>query len=254
MSVSFLIYNEIDNAIISASSENYTFPLSNLQDDRRTKVFRSNSNSDSVLIDLGTFREIDSFFIVDHPMNGFSLTSLTLELNSVNNWVSPPVSIPITLDYKHGVGSYFFTAPVTYRYARLVMTSTSGYCELSKVFLGLKNNYANSDFSYPLNFNENNLAVITKNRYGQKFIDEINTQKSLKAKIDYVPKEDIDDMLDWLEYVSITRPFFISFCEDAQFSNEPNRLNGYYYLASEPNIQLSTGNFWSFDINLEEAL
>ncbi len=253
MSASFLIYNEVENGVLSASSENASFPLTNLVDARRTKSFRSTSNSDWVLLDLGSFRPMDSFFIVDHPLNGFSLTTLTLEFNSVNNWTSPALSIPITLDYKHGVGHHFFSTPVTYRYVRLVMTSTSGYCEIPKFFIGLKSQYAYSDFSYPLNYLENNLAVITKNRYGQRFIDEINTQKNISSRIDYVPKEDIDDILDWLSYVSITRPFYIYF-DNGQLANELNRFHGYFYLTSEPKLQLSSGNYWSLDLSLEEAL
>ena len=253
MSASFLIYNEVENSVFTASSENASFPLSNLTDSRRTKSYRSTSNSDWVVVDLGSFKPVDSFFIVDNPLSGFSLTTLTLEFNSVNNWSSPALSIPITLDYKHGVGHHFFNTPVTYRYMRIVMTSTSGYCELSKFFIGLKSQYTNSDFSYPLNYLENNLAVVSKNRYGQRFIDEVNTQKNISARIDYVPRDDIDDVLDWLSYVSITRPFYVYF-DNGQMATEVNRFNGYYYLVNEPKLQLSTGNYWSLDLSLEEAL
>lgn len=250
--IRFYVYNEIENGVLTASSENASFPLENLKDGRRTKVYRSNSNSDHIILDMGGFKPIDSFCMVDHTLHGFNLASLTLELNSTNNWTSPALSIPITIDYENGIALYEFATPVSYRYARLVMTSTSGYCELSKVFIGLRSTYAEVDFSYPLNFQINDLSTVTKNRYGQRFIDEVATQRVIKAKIDYIPKANIDDFLDWLGIVSNTRPFFINF-DNGQMANNVNRFNGYYYLGSEPSLTLTTGNYWSLDLTLEEA-
>ena len=250
--VQFYIYNEVENSVLTASSENASFPLENLKDDRRTKVYRSLSNTDSIVLDMGGFRPIDSFMLVDHTLHGFNLSTLTLELNSVNNWVSPIVSVPVSIDYDNGIAKYQFTTPITCRYARLVMTSTTGFCELSKFFLGAKTSYDYVDFSYPLNFKLDNLSIVSKNRYGQKFIDEIATQRVLKAGIDYIPKDNIDDVLNWLGLVSNTRPFFINF-ENGQLSNDLNKFNGYYYLASEPALNFTSGNFWSLDLTLEEA-
>jgi hypothetical protein len=252
MTIRFYVYNEFENGVLSASSENATFPLSNLKDDRRTKVYRSITNSDSMVLDMGSIKPIDSFCMVSHTFSGFNLSSLTLELNNVNTWTSPPVSIPITIDYVNGIALYEFNATVNYRYARLVLSSTSGFCELSKCFLGLRSVYADVDFSYPLNFQVNNLSTVVKNRYGQRFIDEIGTQRIIKAKIDYVPRESIDSFMDWLNLVSNTKPFFINF-DNGQLAVDVNRFNGFYYLSTEPTLNLTSGNFWSLDLTLEEA-
>jgi hypothetical protein len=252
MAVAFYVYNELENAVLTPSTENASFPVSNLKDDRRTKTFRTNTNSDSLVIDMGSFKPIDTFCMVDHSFNGFNIATLTLQLNSTNSWGSPAVSIPITIDYEFGIAIHEFSSTQTYRYARLVMTSTSGFCELSKVFLGMKSTYTDVDFSYPLNFQINDLSTISKNRYGQKFIDEIGTQRIIKAKIDYIQRDNIDDFLDWLMIISNTRPFFINF-NNGQMALNINRFNGYYYLSGEPSLSLESGNFWSLSLTLEEA-
>ncbi len=252
MTIRFYVYNEFDNGVLSSSTENASFPLENLKDVRRTKVYRSNTNSDTAILDMGGFKPIDSFVMVDHTFNGFNLSSLTLEFNSTNVWTSPALTVPITIDYVNGIALHEFLTPITYRYCRLVMNSTSGFCELSQVFLGLRSTYDYVDFSYPLAFQVNNLAVTTKNRYGQRFIDEIGTQRVIRAKIDYIPRDSIDDFMDWLNVVSNTRPFFINF-DNGQLAQNTNRFNGYYYLTSEPTLNLTSGNFWSVDLTLEEA-
>lgn len=250
--IKFYVYNEIDNGVLTASTENATFPLSNLKDPRRTKTYRSNTNSDSVVLDMGGFKPIDSFFMVDHTFNGFNLATLTLEFNSTNVWTSPALSIPITIDYINGVALYDFPTPVTYRFCRFVMSSVSGFCELPKLFLGLRSTYSFVDFSYPLNFQINDLSTVTKNRYGQKFIDEVGTQRNIRANIDYIPKDDIDDFLEWLTVVSITKPFFINF-DNGQMSTDINKFNGYYFLNGEPSLQFNSGLYWNLSMNLEEA-
>jgi hypothetical protein len=251
MSTKFYIYNEVTNATLIPSSVNASFPASNLKDDRRTKVFRSTSNSSDIVFDLGTSRPIDSFFIVDHTTSGFGVNSLTLELNGTNEWSSPVFSQAITLDFDFGIGKAEFTEG-NYRFARLVMTSTAGYCELSNVFIGKRTEYLDFDISYPLTLVNNNLSIISKNRYGQRFIDEVTTQRKIKGNLENMNQAEADDVISWISYVSNTIPFFVSF-DGIQSLTNSNRLNGMYYLNNEPGFTLNRGNYWSCSLDLEES-
>lgn len=252
MGSKFYIYNEIENATISATSENASFPLSNLNDSRRTKVFRSNSNTDSITFDFGSNRPIDSFVIVDHITNGFKLSSITLQLNGTNVWTSPAFSQVVTLDNKFGIGKINFTEG-NYRFARLVLTSTHGFCEVGKIFIGKATTYQNIDLSYPLELDNNNLSTISKNKYGQRFIDEVATQRKIKSSLDYMIQSEVDDVMEWTSFVSSSKPFFFSI-DEIQALSEPNRLNGMYFLNASPVFQLQKGNLWSCSISLEEAM
>lgn len=253
MAVKFYYDNLVKNSLIEASSVNLEFPIDNIKDDRRTKVFRSNTNNDYLVFDFGSFVEIDSFCIVNSSLGGFKISKLTLEFNNSNFWTSPAFSQEIDLDYEFGFGFYEFSSIQNFRFARILMESSSGFCEISNVFFGKRLEDALTDFSYPLNFKKNSLSTKQVNRYGQKFIDEIVTQKTISGKIDYISSEFVDDFDDFINYVSTTVPFFVRFESVSMFKNM-NRINGHYYFQDEPILALSTGNYWTCSMMLEEGL
>ena len=135
MSIRFLSNNLLDGSVKTASTTNAQYPLSNLSNSLRTKTYRSTSNSDNLVVDLGTADAVDSFMLVDNWKNGFGLLTLTLEANATDEWSAPAFSTSVTLDTKFGIAHSEFTAQ-SYRFWRLVMTSSLGYCELSNFFLG----------------------------------------------------------------------------------------------------------------------
>jgi hypothetical protein len=253
MAVKYYGLNQVHAATITASTESAQFPLTNLQDDRRTKVYRSTSNSDTMVIDFGQAVDIDAFCIVDNPMLGFALSTLTVELNATNSWGSPAVSQAITLDQTYGWGAYEWATTQNYRFARLVMTSTTGYCEISKIYLGPKSAPGALDFTYPLTFEQKTNCTISENRYGQKFVDDINTQKIVGGEIQHLYKDELDSLLELFDYTSVTRPMFITFDATAMFETNNNRINGYYYLNKSPQYSYQTGNMWSLKLTFEEG-
>lgn len=250
MTVAFYAYNKTDTATITASTENASFPLSNLKDPRRTKTYRSTTNADTVVFDLGSAQTIEAVFVMAHSLNGFNVATITAQFNSTNTWGAPAVTKTLTIDTTNGVALSEFTA-ISYRYCRLVLTSTSGFCELAKVYIGAKNQYVESDFTYPLTTNVDDLSIVTKNRYGQKFFDVVSKQKTITGSFEYIASTDIDSFLDMLLYVSITKPLFISFAGTTV--SGLSRLTGMYYVKTETSPKLNMGNFWSLTLSLEEA-
>ena len=134
--MSFEIYHDnlIDQSTITASSENLLFPLSNIKDPRRSKVYRSTLNSANIVIDFNETSEVDSFVIVADKRNGFGFSAISLEFNATDEWTSPAATESITFSTQFGIGINEFTTTHSYRFCRIVLTSSLGYCELSKVF------------------------------------------------------------------------------------------------------------------------
>lgn len=253
MTVRFYAHNLTDKATITPSSENAEFPVSNILDNRRTKVFRSTSNSTSIVFDFGTFQEIDSFAIVGHTFYGFGFTSITLEFNNTNSWTTPAFSQTLTPDYEFDFCNFEFSNVQNYRYARLVLTNTEGFCEISNVFFGKRTQFVDTDYSYPLGFRYKNLGTINKNRYGQKFVDEITLQKLLDGKIDYIASSNIDEYFEMTDLLSTTVPFFVVF-DTTTIMGNMNRMNGMYYFSDESDPKLQSGNYWTDMHKLEEAM
>jgi len=252
MSLIFYGYNLTKNATITATNENAEFPISNIKDDRRTKVFRSTTNDDSVVFDFGSLVPIDSFVIVPHTLNGFLVSGITVQFNNSTNWTSPAFSQVVSLDYENGFGFVELPSVTSYRYARILMTSSLGFCELGKVYFGQKLKEEEFDFAYPLDFDPNNISIVQKNRLGQKFIDEIGEQRIISGKVDYLSPAIYEVAQNFCSYHSKTIPFFVRF-DSTTLSTNINRLNGMFYFKDDPKFQYVVGNYWTTSLTLEEA-
>lgn len=252
MSNVFLYENLVKSAGITMSPANLQFPVNNLKDDRRTKILRVESTSMEIILDLGMLREVDSFAVVDSGLSVFGFQTMTFQANVNNSWVIPLVNQPVEIDFVHGFGKLLLETPVSVRFVRILLTNSAGFCELSKIFVGKKAQIGDLCFEYPITFTQNNNALIQKNRYGQRFIDEINSQKQLSGSFSTLTKEEIQSIFEILDYTSNTIPLWIIFPE-GNITLDNDRLNGYYYLTSEPSLSFDRGNFWSVQLSFEEG-
>lgn len=251
MTVKFYSQNLVDIADLTPSTEDAQFPVSNIQDTRRTKVYRSTVASANIVFDFGTTQTIDSFFMVDSKNSPFNLLTATIQFNNVDSWGAPAISQALTLDTDFGVAKYDWTTPFNYRYARLVLTAPT-FCEVSKIFIGQRVELVEQCFAYPLNFKEVNNAVIQKNRYNQRFIDEIISYREFSGSINTMTKDELDLIFEVLDYSSVTRPIWVDF-STANILNDPNRIAGYYFLNDEPTLSLQTGNYWNVNLSFQEG-
>jgi len=246
----FFNNNLVDTAVITPSSEDATFPASNLKDPRRTKVFRSNTSSDNIVFDFGSAQNIDSFFIVGDIRTGLGVATVTLQLNSSNSWGSPAFSQVITLDTVFNMGIKIFTQQ-TYRYARLILTSGASFCEVSKVFIGKHIDLGRGP-SFNWSYQSDDLSKIQENRYGQKFVDTIIRQKKLNLSFSLLSKDQLDQLLEIIDSKSYTLPFFIELGDDTIISNH-DRFSGMVYLSSIPSVNNSSFARYALGLQLEEA-
>jgi hypothetical protein len=196
--------------------------------------------------------ELDFVALVDSGANALGFTVLTVEMNGTNSWVSPAVSEVANISQEYGFAYVEFTTPVNYRYVRLVLTNSAGYCEVAKLFVGKSAQIGELSFDYPIQYKQNNNATVTKNRLGQRFIDEINTQKEFSGGISTMNRDELDPLLEVLDYASYTLPVWLFFPEGNIF-NDNNRLNGYYYLKDDPTLSFVEGNFWNCSLSFEEG-
>lgn len=255
MCTKFYYNNLLESAVVNPSTENAHFPASNILDPRRTKVWRSTTNADHVYFDFGAAEPIDSIVMVGHIINGFGFTTASLELNNVATWTSGAIAtIPVTIDTINGIANGELVTPVNARYAKLILTSTLGYCEVSKTFIGIKEEIGTAnDFTYPLKIRWDDLASISKNRYGQLFVDEVTMQKSFSGAINTMTNDEVELVYDLFKQNSITRPFFMRI-ETATIFNDNDRVAGYYYLEKEPEFNYVSGGFWNVGLDLREGM
>lgn len=252
--IKFLHNNLINSALLSASTENAQYPLSNIKDDRRTKTFRSTSNADNIVIDLGIATAVDSFALVDNWQNGFGVTSITLEANAVDSWASPAFSTSITFDTGFGVGVNTFTEQ-SYRFWRIVLNSTLGYCELANIFIGKASFMTTNGVGYNWAYTNRDLKKTSTNKYGQEFVDFYGQRKELNnLQFQIMDKDEQDLLLDMFDNVGTIYPFFVDFpLADNSLVNNDNRYSGFYTLSSEPSFTNVNSGYYNTVLNLREA-
>lgn len=253
MSLRFYADNLVYQSNITASSVNAQFPVDNIKDVRRSKIFKGTSGTVELVFDLLDFREIDSVAIVDSNIDGFKFDSLTVQMNNVDSWISPPVDEVVTIDFENGWANLNLPSVVTYRYVRLVLENSVDVVGVSKVFIGKSFYNEQICFTYPIDYRQRNNATMSLNRYGQKFFDETNTAKEIKGTIPALDKNEVEELFNLLDIVSFTRPLWLNF-DGVNVMQDANRFNGYYYLKSDPTVSLGAGNFWDVELEMEEGM
>lgn len=245
--------NLVEQSVISTSSENLLFPKSNLKHPHRTKVFRSLTNSSSVIFDFQETSEIDSILVVPNKMTGFGFSTLTLELNATSNFTSPAFSISVPINLIHGLAKVFFGIQ-EFRFAKLVMTSSLGFCELSKVFIGKSIEFTDGtgiDFGWKYQDDDN--SIVKKNRYGQKFTDLLPRQKNESFAFKTLNQDEMDQIFELYDTKGITKPFFM-YLGTEDMINDPDRFSGMFYLRSMPEIINKSHALYDIGMTVEEAM
>lgn len=250
--ITFYVDNLLDKATLTPSSENSQFPVSNLKDNRRTKVFRTNDFASNIVIDFQETSSVDSFIITDNWNDGFGVSSLNLQLNPVDTWGSPLFQTPVTYSIKHGIGITEFTN-VNSRFARLVMASSLDYCELSKIFIGRKLKIGNNrSINFGWTFRDSDLSSVAVNRYGQRFFDKVTRQKEFNISFSLLDKDAMNDIFQIYDKMGETKPFFVSIgCPS--INNEIERFQGMVFMTSVPTITNTSFNRYSLGMTLIEA-
>lgn len=163
--------------VITASSADTNFPVSNLKNPFRSKRWRSTGvTSENVVFDIVTTESIDSVVILWPKEDGILLSNtatITIQANATNTWGAPAVSQVLTVDNTYMLASYYFSTSQNYRYWRVLIQDTgnpNGYVGLGVVWLGKSLSIPNAQngFSYSLA----DMSKITKTDFGHTYVDE----------------------------------------------------------------------------------
>jgi hypothetical protein len=128
--------NLVDDATLTANSEDSGFPVENAQDQRLAKVWRTQSATGvTCVVDLGSAQDVNTVAIIGHDLT--TSATLTIEANATDSWASASVSTSLTaLD---GMVLKFLSASESYRYWRFSIDDASAansYVNVGRLWLG----------------------------------------------------------------------------------------------------------------------
>lgn len=243
--------NLVDTSTNTASTTNAQFPLANLLDFRRSKVFRSTSNTSNIVFDFGSAKTVNGIFILADKRNGFGGQTMTVEFNSTNSWGSPAYSIAVPLSESLKIGNVSFP-DISYRYARVVINSSLGYGELSKIFIGQKIALT-STINFGWSYKNEDTSIKSKNRYGQIFTDLISRQKTLSFMFKNITKDDLDLINLMLDDKGENKPFYITIGNDLM-AVDYRRFSGGVMIDDIPTVTNSSFNRFNLSMVTKELM
>ena len=252
----FLANNLVLDADLSVISggENSQFPLSNIQHSHTTKVFRSTGNTSEILIDLHITHLVDSFALVGSTTDGIGTTGVTLYGSATDDFTS---STPINIDLspEHNFGFKLFDAGGSFRFWKIVLTGTAGYCELSNIYLGAKTELEDNDISGPtFGYSQNDNSKISSNTYGQKFIDIGNTISTLSGTVKYANSTEFDILNNIYRDHGESAPlWFLTYPNGCFITDAEFIFSGYFYFSKAFDWKSSGPGFFDVTLNLTEA-
>jgi len=256
MSLTFLPDNRVIGSTLSmvVGSENASFPLTNIEKDFTTQVFRSNETTVEILIDLQATATIDAFAIVGSSSTGMGFTTMSIQGSGSTDFTSATV-IPIDVSAEHNFGFSLFTG-VAFRFWKMTITRSTGtFIELSNIYLGtksqlLQNGFSSASFVYT---NISN-AKITKNRFGQKFIDRYNNINEIVGSIEFCNSAEFDAINDiYLQHGKTTPLWVIPDPTSVLATDGKFIFSGYYYFKNNSKWKSVTTGLFTTSITLTEA-
>lgn len=248
-------YTDEANMQLTTGSANAQFPLNNIKNDSTVKKFRSVENSVVIRIDMQQTRTINSVALTGDATQSLGLTTASIRFSLTTDFTGfTSQNIPLSAEY--GMGYYLWDNNMSYRYAELTLTGNGTFCELSNLFIGerielLQQSISLNSFTYSTKDN----SSVSKNDYGQKFINVRNKVKTLSGGIDNCNRTEHEILDNMLIRHQTHIPIWMIIDKDSEGMADGNyKLSIYGYLTTTPKWNAIGGRHYNTDISIEQAI
>jgi hypothetical protein len=226
------------------------FPLSNIKHPFTTKVFRSSSTTVEILIDLQTIQNVDIVAIKGSSVSGIGFNTATVEGSATLMFAGTPTSIEVSSMHNFAF-SNLTSSPN--RYWKFTFTG-GDYVELSNIFIGKKTQLMDNSLSIGFSYSKNTNSVISRNSYGQKFIDTFNSVDVLSGDIKLVNNVEFDQLnnihINHGEHTPLW--FLLDSSSDMGITDSKFLFSGYFYMKDLVWRSVAPG-LYDVTLSLEEA-
>lgn len=242
-----IIWNNLaDTGTLTALSEDSSFPKENVQNEFKTKTWRSTGITDEWLKwDLGSSQNVTCVAVVNHNFDAGG--TYVFEGNDTDDWASPAVSE--TLTYDDGIVLKYFTGG-SYRYWRLKMTNTSGtYVSVGRVMFGP---YTEPSQNYSASWRQRDVdwSAFSRSMGGQAHMDKRETYKSLTLNFEAAPLTDKQLIETMFDTVGISHRVVISLDP----TNYLNDRSYYGRFPESPVFSHTISEQYDYSLTFEEDL
>jgi len=252
-------YNNLmrsDATSFSLSNVDASYPTLNLKDHRTARTVRTTSASMALVIDLGSALDVDSILIQGNMIaNTIGFTgNLTIEAHTSDSWGAPSFSTTLTPNTEYNYGIKTFATEI-YQFWRL-SCSGSTYAELSNVFLGEKFQPTTNFINFGWSASWKDMSKKVTNPYGQVFIDNRPTMKTIRADYKMLNKDEMTSLQDMYKANSITEPvwFYVFDPETSTVVNDPEEFMMHGFLNARPTLKNTSFGYFDTGFSIDEIL
>lgn len=248
-STAILFRNLFDDATLQASNSLLRMPVDNLKGEDVATKYRSLSGSASILIDLGSVIEVDTFALIGLTAETVRCRVSETDPSGVGGEVLDETD---TVDQRYSQSIFLLPAAIPARYVLFdLYHSTMGYVEAGRGVIGAKSLLSRNP-SYNWGRGYVDLSIRTRMRGGQLRITEEPEYRTLSATFENLNEADYEDIVEAIDRENGTHKdvLFISDVESDNLAR--NSLWGLMAdigQVIEPYFQLYTKTY-----NIEERL
>jgi len=249
------------NVALTASTSDASFPVSNLSNPLRSKVWRSTAaTSQFVLIDLKTTEEIDSFvmmFPFEETIAISSTATVKLQANATSDFSgSPAVDVTLTLDEKFNMYTHFFTSDQSFRYWRVSIDDTAsatGFVEIGMIYLTKAITLTQSpDIGFSYRLNDTSKQRTTE--FNQTYVDVRPLVKEFEFLHSNLSEADFETLQDFYNEVGNTIPIVVSVDSDESLFNDKERFIIYGYMGAGQESKHLQVDFFTTPLRVTETM
>lgn len=251
--IKFFAENLVKQSRIYVDSENKLFPKENIFDNRRSKVFRSLTNSAEIIFDLQEKSFVETVILVPPKKGFFGFTSARIQLDEHGDFTVPLIDEAIEVFDVAEIATVTFPKTEA-RFVKIILNSSLNYCELSKIFIGSESSIGDENgVDNGWIFVNDEIVSISKNALGQIFSDKIARQKKLSFEINTMIEEELNVMTGITDRLGRTEPIFI--LVNCKEENEiKHRRSGYYRFTDIPDEKNKVYGLYDMSYKLEEYM
>lgn len=246
--------DDATSASIVASSEDSSYPVENVQDQRLTTQWYSDANSSqTVIVDLGATTSCSIFAIMAHNLvSGGTVVvngnDVITEVSSVMTWITSDQSSTQTITYNDDMMVKFVT-PISNRYWQFSFASQTSALQIGRLWIGDYIDISPSSLDdFTVTKKRDDIVVYGKNR--QKYASIGNgwreiqltfprtsptSMSSIYTFYDTVGKHSsfIFANFDTLRGYELVEPMYCSIADDIGFSHARNQFYTYSLTLTE---------------------
>lgn len=195
--------NLADSGSVTATSQQILLPASNVLNEHVGKRWRSSTNNDSIVIDLGSSQSIDTVWFGGLTGSAATTTArvriATVDVTGVAGDAYDSGTLSdggMNLDVAYSSGMVLISSPVTGRYVRIDLADSAGsYVEIGRVFVGARTAMSRT-FSLGWQRQWIDRSTTSETRGGQTLILKDTILRSLVLSLDNVTEAEKNGVIE----------------------------------------------------------